>query len=100
MIASNRFVVAAAGMMVMLGGTGCFKATFEDPTVARGETHEEWRSRYVLGLIGDGEVDATSVCQHGVAEVRTGGNLATSATAIGTLFIYTPRKVYITCAAQ
>ncbi|MFL5412925.1 MAG: Bor/Iss family lipoprotein, partial [Myxococcales bacterium] len=40
-------------------------------------------------------------CPRGrVAEVQTGGNLGTGVIYALTLGIYTPRKVYVTCAAD
>jgi hypothetical protein len=90
--------LAALGIALALGG--CFKATFDDRTTTPGTQHELWRHRFIGGLVGDGEVDARAICPDGrIAQVRTGGSLATSLTTIFTLFIYTPRKVYVTCAA-
>jgi hypothetical protein len=96
----NRFFGAAAALVLALTSTGCFRATFEDPSMVKGEEHEEWRSRFLAGTVSPVEVDTKHFCPDGrVAEIRTGGNLATSALTIGTLFIYTPRKIIVTCAA-
>jgi hypothetical protein len=92
---------AALGLALLASSSGCFKATFQDPSVARGAQHEQWRHRFLLGLVGNGDVDARTFCPDGrIAAVRTGGNLATSAATVLTLFVYTPRKVYVTCAAD
>jgi Bor protein len=96
----THVTLAALGIALALAG-GCFKATFDDRVVTPGPEHEQWRHRFVGGLIGDGEVDVREFCPDGaVARVATGGSLATSLTTIFTLFIYSPRKVYVTCAGS
>jgi hypothetical protein len=91
---------AAALLVALAVGSGCFKATFNDPSVTPAVRHVEWRHRFIAGLVGDGELDARRFCPDGrFAQVRTGGSLATSLTTIFTLFIYTPREVFVTCAA-
>ena len=90
---------AALGIALALG-SGCFKATFDESTTMPGVQHEQWRHRFIGGLVGDGDVDARAFCPDGrIARVRTGGSVATTLTTLLTAFIYTPRKVYITCAA-
>jgi hypothetical protein len=101
MIGTSKLTLGALAVLLSVGASGCFKATFQDARVAKGITHDEWRSRYVFGVFGNGDVDARRFCPDGrIAEVRTGGNAATSAATVFTLFMYTPRKVYVTCAAE
>jgi hypothetical protein len=91
----------AALVAALAVGSGCFKATFTDPTVTPGARHVQWRHRFIAGLVGDGEVDARSFCPDGrFAQIRTGGSVATSLVAFFTLFVYTPREVFVTCAAR
>lgn len=79
--------------------TGCFKATFIDPNATAGVEHEEWTDFYLFGLVGTEEYDVRQFCQGPVAMVRTGANFGTGVISVLTLFIYMPRKVYVTCAA-
>jgi hypothetical protein len=89
----------AALLVALAVASGCFKATFDDPTVTPGLRHVEWRHRYIAGLVGDGDIDARKFCtDRRFAQVRTGGSLATSLVTIFTLFIYSPREVFVTCA--
>ena len=80
---------------------GCYKATFyRDPQVTSGNHYEEWVNFYLFGLVGDEVIDVHKYCPpDGVAVVRTGANAGTGFVSIITLGIYTPRKVYVTCAA-
>ncbi len=89
-----------AALVVTLAVGGCFKATFDDHLVTPGVRHVQWRHRFIAGLVGDRDVDAHAFCPDGrFARIRTGGSLATSLVTIFTLFIYTPREVFVTCAA-
>ena len=97
----RRTLARALVAATMLGATGCFKATFiSDPSVVRGEMHDEWTSFFVFGLVGTEHVDVREYCRGAVAEVRTGANAGTVVVSVVTLGIYTPRKVYVTCAAR
>jgi hypothetical protein len=88
---------ALVALALALGG--CFKATFDDRALTPATRQVQWRHRFVAGLVGDGDVDARAFCPDGrVAQVRTGGSLATSLVTIFTLFIYSPREVFVTCA--
>jgi Bor protein len=90
----------AALAVTLAVGSGCFKATFDDRTLTPAVRHVEWRHRFIAGLVGDGEVDARTFCPDArFAQIRTGGSVVTSLVAIFTLFIYTPREVFVTCAA-
>ncbi|HWA73932.1 MAG TPA: hypothetical protein VG937_16430 [Polyangiaceae bacterium] len=82
--------------------SGCYKATFyRDPSVIKGEEHEEWSDFYVFGLVGTENFDTEHFCSGADAAVaKTGGNFATGLVSVVTIGIYTPRKVYVTCAAR
>jgi hypothetical protein len=86
----------------LLGITGCYKATFyQNPNAVAGARHERWSDFFILGLVGHEHFDVRDFCdQDEVAEVRTGGNFATGIVSLVTIGIYTPRKVYVTCAAN
>jgi hypothetical protein len=78
---------------------GCYKASFyRDPSVVRGREHDEWSDFFVFGTVGKQDYDVSQFCPAEVAEVRTGGNFATGLVSVVTIGIYTPRKVYVTCA--
>lgn len=80
--------------------TSCYRATFHrDPDVVKGETHEQWTDFFLFGLVGTEEFTVQQFCPNGdVAEVKTGGNFATGLVGLVTIGIYTPRKVYVSCA--
>ena len=80
---------------------GCYKATFyRDPQVTSGDQHEEWTNFYLFGLVGSESIEVSRYCPpNRVAMVRTGANVGTGFVSVVTLGIYTPHKVYVTCAA-
>jgi len=92
----------AALIAVLLGGAGCFKATFiRDPNVVRGIEQDRWLDYWLWGLVGEESLDVKQFCPDGrVAQVVTGGNFGTGIVEVVTLGIYSPRKVYVTCAAS
>jgi hypothetical protein len=85
-----------------LGATGCWKATFiRDPEAIKGTEHDQWVSFFVFGLVGEKTFDVKQFCPDGrIAVVRTGGNFGTGLVSALTIGIYTPRKVYVTCAGE
>jgi hypothetical protein len=88
-----RFAVLASLCL-----SGCYKASFVDPNAVPGARHEEWTSFFLYGLVGNEERQIREYCQGPVAELRTGANVGTAVVSVVTLGIYTPRKVYVTCA--
>jgi hypothetical protein len=81
--------------------TGCYKATFiRDSSAVRGVEHDEWTNFFLFGLVNEQTIDVHQFCPNGkVAQVQTGANFATGLVSFLTIGIYTPRKVYVTCAA-
>jgi hypothetical protein len=77
---------------------GCYKATFIQPKTVAGVEHDEWTDFFLFGLVGQEERDISGYCSSDVARLRTGGNFATGLVSVVTFGIYTPRKVYVTCA--
>jgi len=94
-----RFAATALAMGALLGSAGCFKATFINPAVVPGETHEEWTDFFLGGLVGTEEFDVREFCPGEAAKVATGGDFLTGLVSVVTVGIYVPRKVYVTCAA-
>lgn len=87
-------IVACATVVV----SGCYKATFIQPKTAAGVEHDEWTDFFLFGLVGEEQGNISSYCDDQVARVRTGGNVGTGVVSVVTLGIYTPRKIYVTCA--
>lgn len=82
--------------------SGCYKATFyRDSQVVRGIEQDQWNDFFIFGLVGREVIDVNAFCGgKPPSEVATGGNFATGLVSALTLGIYTPRKVYVTCAAE
>jgi hypothetical protein len=92
----------AWALAVLLGLGGCYKATFyQNANAVPGARHEHWTAFFIFGLVGTQRIDVREFCgPDELAEVRTGGNFATGLVSAVTIGIYTPRKVYVTCAAK
>jgi len=86
----------------LLATAGCYKATFlRDTKAVRGVERDRWADFFLFGLVGEETIDVAQFCPKGrVAEVQIGGNFGTGLVYALTLGIYTPRKVYVTCAAD
>lgn len=99
--ASRRWCLACCALTL----TGCFRVSFVDhaaeakvPPGARVQERGFWQHKFALGLINAGEdIDARDVCGAPPVRVQTAGDILTTAVSFVTLFVYTPRKVYITC---
>jgi hypothetical protein len=87
--------------LLLIGQASCYRASFyTDPKLVRGLEHDRWTDFFVFGLVGTEQIDVRSFCEgKPIAEVKTGGNFATSLVSALTIGIYTPRKMYVTCAA-
>jgi hypothetical protein len=92
----------AALLAVLLAGAGCYKATFiRDPNAVKGVEHDQWLDFWIFGLVNEQNIDVKQFCPDGrVAQVVTGGNFATGIVSVLTIGIYSPRKVYVTCATD
>lgn len=99
---ARRFGIALIAGALLLSVSGCYKATFyKNASVVKGEEHEEWTDFFVFGTVGTEQVDVKKFCGNGeAAVVKTGGNVGTGLIGALTIGIYTPRKVYVTCAAN
>jgi hypothetical protein len=98
---ARRLGLALVTGALLLGTSGCYKATFyKDASAVKGEEHEEWTDFFVFGMVGSEQIDVKKFCSNGdAAVIRTGGNVGTGLVGALTIGIYTPRKVYVTCAA-
>jgi hypothetical protein len=99
---ARRFGIALVTGALLLATSGCYKATFyKNATAVKGEEHEEWTDFFVFGMVGSEQIDVKRFCSDGdVAVIRTGANVGTGLVGALTIGIYTPRKVYVTCAAD
>ena len=97
-----RTTAGRALLLCALALGGCYKATFiRDPDAVRGEEHDRWTSFFIFGLVGEQDFDVHEFCPDGrIAEVQTGANFLTGLVSVVTIGIYTPRKVYVTCAGN
>ena len=87
-------------LMLLAVLPGCFTYKFRDKRFEPGEKHDEWRSFFLFGIVGESEVDVSDFCPGGeAAEVAVGTNGGTWLVSWFTLGIYTPDKVYVTCSA-
>jgi len=92
----------AALLAALLAGAGCYKATFiRDPNAVKGVEQDQWLDFWLWGLVNEQSIDVKQFCPDGrVAQVVTGGNFGTGIVSVLTLGIYSPRKVYVTCATD
>src|SRR5438045_482160 len=81
---------------------GCYKATFvRDPEAIKGVQQDKWVDFFIFGLVNEQTFGTHEFCPGGrIAQVQTGGNFGTGIVSLLTLGIYTPRKVWVTCAAD
>lgn len=89
-------------LVAIVFAMGCYKATFiRDSNARRGVERDEWVNYFVFGLVGDQSFEVRQFCPDGrVAQVQTGANFGTGIVSLLTIGIYTPRKIYVTCAAD
>ena len=92
----------AALVAALLASAGCYKATFiRDPDAVKGAEHDRWLDFWLWGLVNEHDIDVKQFCPDGrVAQVVTGGNFGTGIVSLVTIGIYSPRKVYVTCATD
>jgi len=77
--------------------SGCFTTPLQDPRYLPGEEHDEWRSFFLWGLVGEAEVNVREFCPNGeVYEVAMGTNGGTWLVSSVTVGIYSPQKIYVT----
>jgi len=94
------FASACLAFCAGLALPGCYRATFIDPNAMHAVEHREWTDFFLFGLAGHERMDVRSYCTGPVALVRTGANVGTAVVSVLTIGIYTPRVLYVTCAAE
>lgn len=97
----SRLSVLFAVAALALSSTGCDSTRLQDASVTPGTKHDEWRSFFFWGPAGKAKIDVREYCPNGeVREVATGTNVGTAIARGITLSIYSPEKIYVTCAAE
>ena len=72
-----------------------------DPNAVKGVERDQWLDFWIFGLVNEQNIDVKQFCPDGrVAQVVTGGNFGTGIVSVLTIGIYSPRKVYVTCATD
>lgn len=90
--------------LVLLAG-GCYHYTFEQRPDERASgrpmetvTYVSHPHTWLNGFVGNGRMDARRFCEHPVrTELRV--TARDVAIGVGTLLIYTPHTLYVTCEA-
>ena len=90
----------AALLAALLCGAGCYKATFiRDPNAVKGVEQDKWVDYWLWGLVNEQEIDVKQFCADGrVAQIVTGGDFLSGLVNFVTIGIYSPRKVFVSCA--
>lgn len=83
-------------VVALAAASGCHRVAYQSRLPAGGERHQRQLNYFLLGIIGDHEVDLDALCPEGVARYHT------DATAFGlfnvfTLGIFTPRTLVVEC---
>lgn len=87
-------------LLLALSASGaCHRSTYTT-NLPRGETKEVWNHFFVLGLFGYAEIDARKMCPGGIAQVTAYQHITHILLTTITVGIYSPRSVYVTCAAD
>ena len=63
----------------------------------RGHVVESKHAYYLLGLVGKATVDASRVCNEGVAAVESRSTTGQKLLTVLTIGVYAPRTVTVTC---
>ena len=113
----SRLTPLAAALALMSAGSGCYHYTFQHRPESAGfnaknakdaesskqekalVTYKERRPTYLNGFVGNGKIDTTKYCAEPVrTELRV--TAVDVILSFGTLLIYTPHTLYVTCEAS
>lgn len=79
--------------------SGCLTTTVRDARHAPGRSVKRWNHFWLLGTIGQADVDARDLCPEGVSRVESYSDVLTLGLSLATLGVYTPRRLEVVCAA-
>jgi hypothetical protein len=89
--------IFAAAILAMC--SGCYHYTFQEragTTTVTSVTYKQHVPTYLNGFVGNGRVHTYEYCKQPLrTELRV--NPTDVAIALGTLFVYTPHTLYVTC---
>jgi hypothetical protein len=98
-----RTTTAALYCALTLGAAGCSVTTVRSgrpPGNAPPGYDDRWHPAFLFGAIpGADSYDLARICPHGWAQVTVGRDPFTLLSGLLTLFIYSPSRVTIVCAA-
>jgi hypothetical protein len=107
----SRLPTLTAALVLSIASSGCYHYTFQhkpESAALKGDpqkeekvhvTYKERRPTYLNGFIGNGEIDTTKYCSEPVrTELRV--TAVDVLLSLGTLLIYTPHTLYVTCEAS
>ena len=97
---SLRFAI----MVLALGGAGCFTTTVRSglpPGDTAPGSNAAWHHGFALGALeASGPHNLARLCPGGWSEITTENDALTSAVSVLSLFLVTPQRVTVVCAAR
>ncbi len=102
-VAKARATAARLALLALTAlSSGCYRASLSSglpPGDAAPDYDFRWKHAFLFGVAdNDADLDLFVVCPHGWAEIDEQHDILTATTTLGTLGIYTPRRVTIVCA--
>lgn len=99
----SRHLLRVAGLtLAACASVGCYRAHVSSglpPGDPAGAWDFRWKHAFLFGQADtDENTDLSRVCPSGWAEIDERHDLLTAATTVGTLGMYTPRRVTVVCA--
>lgn len=87
-------------LVLVLSSTACYHATIETGAQPSTRTVDQnWAASFLYGLVPPSPMNAASRCPNGVARIETQHSFLNMLAASGTLGIYTPIQINVTCAS-
>jgi hypothetical protein len=104
-VANARPTLARLALVALTTlSSGCYRASLSSglpPGDAAPDYDFRWKHAFLFGTAdNDEDLDLFVVCPHGWAEIDEQHDILTATTTLGTLGIYTPRRVTIVCVAR
>lgn len=78
--------------------SGCHTVRVERPVTAL-DAVEERQPFFLLGLVGENEIDLARQCPRGIASIEEKFTFLDAVFSLASVGIYTPRTVAVRCAA-
>lgn len=84
-------------LLALILTTGCYTVRYRTAQAPSHERHQERLNYWVVGLVGEHEIDLDQYCPEGLSAWRTEAQPLDTLFSIATLGIWTPRHVVIEC---